>query len=229
MQASRVDLLFLILIMTALTASIRRTPLLQKPSLIMRPKVDHHASQPCCLQVPCKVMFSLTPVLGASPGASFPMLLDPPEMTIPPASSGMLAIPFMPSAMGRFAALLEAAVQLPPRPAAQGAAKPEAGGAAAAAKLQVCKLMGEAGLPSLSLELPKGFEEPGQALGVRFSKLLKVCRKLSVAQHVCRASKQSILACLTKCFQGTMPLQATGHFWQSGQQSLISAALLLFS
>ena len=95
------------------------------------------------------------------------MTLDPPEMTIPPASSGLLVIPFMPSAMGKFAALLEATVQLP-----AGSAKAEAAGAA---KLQICKLMGEAGLPSLAIELPKGFEEPGQANGLRFSKLLKVC------------------------------------------------------
>ena len=128
------------------------------------------------------------------------MLLDPPEMTIPPASSGMLAIPFMPSAMGRFAALLEATVQLPARPAAQGAAKPEAAGAAAAAKLQICKLMGEAGLPSLSIELPKGFEEPGQASSVRFSKLLKVCHA------ACLQVMTKICTCATR-FVGRLPIR----------------------
>ncbi len=99
------------------------------------------------------------------------MTLDPPELTIPPASSGLLVIPFMPAAMGKFAAILEATVQLPAGPAAPAAAKGEAAGAA---KLQICKLMGEAGLPSLAIELPKGFEEPGQPNGLRFSKLLKV-------------------------------------------------------
>ena len=141
-------------------------------------------------------MFSLTPVTGGSPGAAFPMTLDPPELIIPPASSGSLVVPFMPSAMGKFAALLEATVQLPARPAAQGAAKAEAAGAAGAAKLQICKLMGEAGLPSLSIELPRGFEEPGQTSGLRFSKLLKVSQTQFAPGSVMISSNQDLNICL---------------------------------
>ena len=106
------------------------------------------------------------------------MTLDPAALTIAAASSAMLAVPFMPTAMGRFAAMLEATVQLPPKPSAPGA-KPEA--AAAYPKLQICRLSGEGGLPSMTIELPKGFEEAGQTLC--FSKLLKVST-ISHAQQV---------------------------------------------
>ena len=121
------------------------------------------------LQVPCSLVFNLAPTIGAAAGLQFPMMLDPAAMTIPPASAAMLAVPFMPTAMGRFAAMLEGVVQLPGKPGA----KPEAA-AAAVAKLQICKLSGEGGLPSLLIELPKGFEEAGQINTLRFSKLLKV-------------------------------------------------------
>ncbi|KAK9833148.1 hypothetical protein WJX74_008612 [Apatococcus lobatus] len=121
-------------------------------------------------KVPSSVVFNLAPITGAAAGAQFPMTLDPASVTIPSASTAMLAVPFMPTAMGKFAAMLEATVQQPTKPSMPGA-KPEA--APAAPKLQICRLSGEGGLPSLSIELPKEFEEAGQVHTLRFSKLLK--------------------------------------------------------
>ena len=127
--------------------------------------------------MPCSLVFAVNPVVGAVSGSTFPMTLDPSALTIPPASSGLLSVPFMPAAMGKFAAILEATVKLPGQPTAAGAKADPAGGA----KLQICRLSGEGGLPSLSVELPKGFEEPGQPSTLRFSKLLKVSVNASTA------------------------------------------------
>jgi hydrocephalus-inducing protein len=93
------------------------------------------------IKVPCTVNFSIRARGAPTPGVTFPMAVDPPQLIIPPNEYRYTSIVFAPNAIQQYSGQLEAVV---------------VDGSHPATKSFACEVRGEGTLPSLSLQVRLG-------------------------------------------------------------------------